>query len=211
MNEPLPSPTLLPRLCIFARVPRRGRVKTRLAAKLGEDAALAAHVALVEDTLQRLGRISEAQSELWLDDEPDATCRRWAERFELPIRRQAHGDLGARMHGALLTSLAVAPSAMVVGTDCPLIDGAYVAAAVAALSAAEVVLGPAADGGYGLVAARRPVPQLFSGIPWGSAVVLEATLAAAQRAGIEVALLPEIWDVDTPADWQRYLRLRGSR
>jgi len=197
----------LPRLCIFARVPRHGQVKTRLATRLGDEAALAAHITLVEDTLRRLARVPGVVSELWLDDQPDGVCRRWAEDFDLPIRRQAGGDLGERMHGALLAGLATASGAMVVGTDCPLFDQGYVTAAVAALTSADVVLGPAADGGYGLVGIRRPAPELFSDIPWGTSRVLEMTLSAARRAGFQVSLLPEIWDIDTFDDWQRYLRL----
>jgi uncharacterized protein len=197
-------------LCIFARVPIRGRVKTRLAASLGADAAFAAHVALVEDTLERLGSVAGVVTELWLDDAPDAVCRSWASRFGLEIRRQQGADLGERMHGALLDGVAAAGRALVVGTDCPLIDAGYVAAAVAALEGADVVLGPAEDGGYGLVGLRCPAPELFRDMPWGSSTVLRATLQAAAAAGLSVKQLPEIWDVDTADAWQRYLALRAG-
>jgi uncharacterized protein len=198
-----------PRLCIFARVPIHGRVKTRLAATLGAGAALAAHVALVEDTLQRLGRLAGVVTELWLDDVPDTLSRSWASRFGLEIRRQRGDDLGDRMHEALLDGMAAAGRAVVVGTDCPLIDAGYAAAAFAALESADVVLGPAEDGGYGLVGLRRPAPELFRDMPWGLSVVLQATLQAAAAAGLSVERLPETWDVDTADAWLRYQRLRG--
>jgi uncharacterized protein len=206
----LPEDGPLPRLCIFARVPRLGYVKTRLAAELGAPAALTAHITLVEDTLHRVGTVPGVVTELWLDGEPDPTCRCWAEEYGVAVRRQGDGDLGARMHEALCAGLSRSPFALVVGTDCPLIDDRYVAAAVAALVDCEVVLGPAADGGYGLVGVRRPAPELFRDVPWGTADVLRSTLTAARAAGLTVSLLPEIWDVDTAEDWQRYRRLRGA-
>lgn len=198
-------------LCIFARVPARGRVKRRLAAGIGEGAALEAYITLVEDTLTRLARVPRVAGELWVDDVPDDLCRRWARRWRLPLQGQRGGDLGARMNHALCAGLTAAPRALVVGTDCPDIDAGYVLAALDSLQGHDVVLGPAADGGYGLVGARRPVPELFDDVPWGTAEVLSATLAAAAESGLAVALLPEIHDVDDAADWQRYLDSAGCR
>jgi uncharacterized protein len=205
MTAPDPA---LPRLCIFARVPRLGLVKTRLAAELGAAAALAAHVDLVEDTLRRLGAMPGVVTELWLDGAADPMCRRWAGDYGLALRLQTNGDLGVRMHEALCASTAAGRPALVVGTDCPDIDRRYIGAAITALAGAEVVLGPAADGGYGLVGVRRPAPELFRDIPWGTADVLPSTLRAARSAGLAVSLLPEIWDVDTAQDWRRYQRAR---
>lgn len=193
-----------PVLCIFARAPVRGRVKTRLAAGIGDGAAFAAHCSLVEGTLARLARIPGVVSELWLDDAGHAGGLEWARRWTLPARQQIGADLGDRMHRALLCCLASGARGLVVGTDCPEIDAGYVQAAVAALEGHDVVLGPAADGGYGLVGVRRPVPEIFGGIPWGSGTVLQDTRAAAARAGASVAELAVIRDVDTAADWRRY-------
>ena len=195
-------------LCIFARAPVAGRVKSRLAAEIGAEAALAAHRALVEGALERLACIDGVASELWLDDPDHEGARRWAQPWGLPLRAQAGGDLGQRMDLALQSCVASGARGIVVGTDCPDIDARYVRDAVDALDSHDAVLGPAADGGYGLVGARRPVPEIFRGILWGSAGVLAATLARAAAAGVSVARLPEIWDVDTAADWRRYLAWR---
>jgi len=195
-------------LCVFARAPVAGRVKSRLAETLGTGAALAAHVQLVEDTLARLVSIADVATELWLDDVEDAGGRRWARQWQLPLRQQKGGDLGARMHHALQSCLDANAVGMVVGTDCPAIDAGYVQSAARALDSHDVVLGPAQDGGYGLIGARRPVPELFRGIAWGSDAVLAQTLARAAVAGLDVAQLPQIWDVDTALDWRRYLALR---
>ena len=143
---------------------------------------------LVEDTLARLARVPGVASELWL-------------------RCQPNGDLGARMHGALLASLSDAPAALVVGTDCPLIDASYVVAAVAALREHDVVLGPAEDGGYGLVGVNRPAPGLFEGIDWGGPAVMAQSRARARTLGLRHIELAPVWDVDRPADLPRLAAL----
>lgn len=194
-----------PVLCIFARVPAPGRVKSRLAAEIGAEAAVAAHCTLVEDTLHRLAGMAGVITELWLDDPDHAAGRAWGARWGLAVRGQQGRDLGARMQFALASAVARSGAGVVVGTDCPPVDAGYVRQALTALDDHDIVLGPAADGGYGLIAGRCPAPELFEGIRWGTSSVLRQTLEAAADAGYRVARLPQIWDVDTAADWQRFL------
>ena len=198
-----------PVLCLFARAPVLGGVKRRLAAAIGDEEALAAHCTLVEDTLNRLAHLPGVVTELWLDDAAHPGAAAWARRWRVEVRQQRGGDLGTRMHQALCHGLARAGASLVVGSDCPAIDGDYVARAVAALTDHDVVVGPARDGGYGLVAARRPVPELFRGIAWGTSSVLAESTAAAAAAGYSLARLAEISDVDTVTEWRAYLRSRG--
>jgi rSAM/selenodomain-associated transferase 1 len=199
------------RLCIFARVPRRGQVKSRLAARLGEQGAYDAHCELVEHTLGRLAQISGIPAALWLDGAAEARAGAWSEKWRVPLRQQVGPELGARMEHALFDCLEDRSSGLVVGTDCPPIDAAYVRRAAAALERHDLVFGPAADGGFGLVGVSRVIPGLFADIEWGRASVLAATLANATRQRLRICLLPQIWDVDTPADWDRWLReRRGS-
>lgn len=197
-------------VCIFARAAVLGAVKTRLAATLGAQAALDAHVRLVQDTLSRLTRVDGVSTELWLDHAQHPVGRQWGRRWQVPVRQQVGDDLGARMHHALLSGLDRGCRTLVVGTDCPAIDGHYLRSAVMALEQHDVVLGPAEDGGYGLIGLRRSAPELFQNIPWGTGDVLDASLAAGARAGLSVCRLDEIWDVDTAADWCRYLRTSGE-
>lgn len=113
---------------------------------------------------------------------------------------QRDGDLGARMQGVFDELLARgAPAVVVVGSDLPAIQPALVEQAIAILGDRpdDVVLGPAADGGYYLIAARRTPVALFAGINWGKAGVLNESLAAAKAAGLLVSLLPPAHDVDT--------------
>ena len=193
---------------VFARAPVRGQVKTRLAATIGEDAALVAHETLVTSTLLRLAGVEEYTLMLWLAGDPrNITVQGWAARFGVPVLQQRGDDLGSRMSSALGHMLESASRALVVGCDCPAIDRDYVLEALAALEKNELVLGPAEDGGYGLVGLKREVPGLFEGVAWGTSGVLDDTLRNAAALDLSVAVLRTIWDVDTAADWERFERL----
>ena len=196
------------RLCVFARAPVLGGVKRRLAADIGDAAALAAHIQLTEDTLKRLAVVEGLETELWLAGEADAHVRRWLGAWQLCLRRQQGSDLGQRMANALVRCHGDGFHGLVVGGDCPPVDAAYVRQAAEALGQADVVLGPALDGGYGLVGTRQPLPQIFLDIPWGTNAVLQATLERIEQAALSVRLLDPIWDVDTVSDWNRYLQYR---
>jgi len=196
------------RLCIFTRVPVLGRVKSRLALELGQVEALRAHEALVEDTLARLAVVPGVRSELWVDDEPNARVLHWCRAWQLTLRQQHGADLGERMYVALTDCLALGEQGIVVGTDCPPVDAAYVRRAMQVLALHDVVLGPAEDGGFGLVGLSKPAPELFDGVAWGGNQALAATLANAIRLRLRICLLPAIWDVDEVEDWRRWERQR---
>ena len=199
-------------VAVFAKAPVLGDCKTRLQPLLGEAGALAAHCHLVESTLERLIERPVAQRfepdiSLWLSA-THTKASQWSEEFGLALAYQKGRDLGAKMAHALdqLLRRGVA-AACVIGTDCPTLDRSYLERCFALLDDADVVLGPAEDGGYGLVGVRGEVPDIFSGIDWGTAVVTQQTLAAAQRLNRKVALADTLWDVDWPADWARYQAL----
>jgi rSAM/selenodomain-associated transferase 1 len=94
---------------------------------------------------------------------------------------------------------------VVIGSDCPEIASDDIEKAWAALREFDLVLGPATDGGYWLLGLRAPQPQLFRGIPWSSATVLNETLARARPTGLSVHLLRELSDIDTVEDWRTFL------
>jgi len=192
-------------LAIMARTPELNATKTRLQAELGAQVALAAHIRLVESTLQRMAKVQGVAISLWVTQTDNSTGA-WQTFGGWPQYRQPDGDLGARMHGILCSLFARgADRVCLIGTDCPDIDAAYIEAAFAALESADVVIGPAEDGGYGLIGMNSPRAALFTDMPWGTADVLAATLARADAEHLRVRQLPVIWDVDTPDDWRRYL------
>jgi hypothetical protein len=109
------------------------------------------------------------------------------------------------MNEALTEALRGGADAVVlVGSDCPGVDTHLLGRAFRALKRKELVLGPAADGGYYLVGIRRPAPELFAGIEWGRADVLDRTLAIARTLGLGCELLDVLSDVDRPRDLTRW-------
>jgi rSAM/selenodomain-associated transferase 1 len=121
------------------------------------------------------------------------------------VMPQPDGDLGDRMRGVMEAAFATgATRVALIGSDLPDISAAHISSAFAMLDAdpSALVLGPAHDGGYYLLAASR-VPPVFSGIAWGSADVLEQTRTRATGSGWAVKLLPALGDVDDVADLRR--------
>lgn len=198
------STSLARRLLVFTKPARPGRVKTRLIGPgevgLTPEQAAELHEAFVLDLLGRLagGRFDlRVAWALEAGEEPPGWSPPWV--------RQEGGDLGARMHAALAGAAAEGARAVAaVGTDHPLLGRAEVEEAFARVEAgADAVFGPAADGGYYLVAlgaraARRP--EVFERIAWSTPAVFAATLDRCRSLGLRVELLAEGRDVDTPED-----------
>jgi rSAM/selenodomain-associated transferase 1 len=113
---------------------------------------------------------------------------------------QREGDLGARMREALETALAEGERPVLVGGDCPSLRAGDLHDAFAALDGAHAVFAPAEDGGYALVGLSTAAPTLFERMPWGTPQVMALTRTRAEAAGLRVALLRTVWDVDVEAD-----------
>ncbi len=191
------------RLILFTRWPQPGRAKTRLIPALGPAGAAEVQRRLTEGTLARaLEFVQRHPTRLELRGEgaDPAAFRRWLGLAPL-IRPQDSGDLGRRMDLALTRALAEGEErAVLIGSDCPGLTPEILAMSLAALADHDLVLGPAQDGGYYLVGLRRPAPEIFRGIAWGSDRVLRQTLNRASELGLRVALLPELADLDRPED-----------
>ena len=193
-------------ILLFARHPAAGRVKTRLSPALPPALAAALYSALLADTLAAAAGGGAARRELWWADEASAEALPVAVPADFAQRQQGGGDLGERLSEASAVALA-APGARVaiIGSDAPALTAAHLDAAFAALDAHDIVLGPASDGGYWLIALSRPAPELFADMAWSTSGVLRETRARAERAGLSVALLETLGDLDTPADFARLL------
>ncbi|MCA3263288.1 MAG: TIGR04282 family arsenosugar biosynthesis glycosyltransferase [Telmatospirillum sp.] len=188
-------------LIVFAKFPQIGRVKTRLAKGLGAAAALAFYRRTLAATLAKM-RGGPWQTVLCVS--PDA-ARRVSRVWPSGVPRvgQGRGDLGQRMARSLASSKS---SAVIVGGDIPEMESGDIATAFAALGAADIVVGPAADGGYWLVGVRsaRFARHLFDRVRWSSEYALADTLANAKRA--RVAKLRTLADIDTAEDWRGWQR-----
>lgn len=184
-------------LTVFARPPVEGRVKTRLSPALPAPLAARLYEALLADTLAAASACAA-----------DARAIAWSERASAPPApagftafEQAPGDLGARLEDAFARALrAPGALAVVVGSDAPALTAAHLDAAFAALASHDVVLGPAADGGYWLLGLSRVAPQLLRDVPWSTPGVLALTRERASGAGWRTATLESLADLDTPAD-----------
>jgi len=218
----------LRRLAVFFRNPVRGRVKTRLARELGEGQALAAYRAMAQDLLANLESIREMVV-AFFDDLPAAGPRAFAAPGEQDgaqdgaasgrrgdgagVRLQRGRDLGARMAAAFSDLFAEGvQEVLLIGSDIPQIDSFLIAGYFQALAAHDLVLGPAADGGYYLVGFRRDsfAPELFEGIDWSTDRVYRQTLARARELGLSVHSGKTLRDIDTYEDLQSLLQDRSA-
>ncbi len=185
-------------LLLFTKPARAGEVKTRLIGELSPERAAELHAAFRDDLLGRLSKGDYRLTMAWAlaEGEPIPPG-------ELPALRQIGDDLGERLFHALAEAARTARCVGAVGSDHPLLTAARVEEAFSRLEeGAELVLGPATDGGYYLVGARSDTltARLFEEVPWSTERVLETTLNRAQECGLAVELLEAGSDVDTPED-----------
>jgi rSAM/selenodomain-associated transferase 1 len=188
------------RVVVMAKAPVAGHAKTRLVPRLGADgAARLAERMLTHAVAQALAaRIGAVE----LCCAPDASHPAFI-RFAghgVQFSGQGDGDLGARMQRAIERARRDADAAIVIGTDTPALDAAYLRRARDALVHHDAVFGPAADGGYTLVGLRVPAPQLFDAVPWSTSSVMAVTRERLAAGGLRHAELPTLHDIDEPAD-----------
>jgi uncharacterized protein len=196
-------------LIIFARHPELGRVKTRLAADIGAEAALAVYRQLLTHTRAVVAPL-DAHKTVWLAETAHAPeqAADWPGYEQLA---QPPGDLGQKMHAAFVHDLARgATKVLIIGTDCPGLTTAHLTEAFAALDTHDVVLGPAADGGYYLLGMKQLQPELFRNKPWSTATVRTETEADAVRLHLRLHRLPELTDIDTGADLRAWELAAGQ-
>ena len=184
-------------------------MKTRLIGELTPAEAATLHFAFLEDLLDRLRKGSFDLRIAWALDPGEPVP---AETFPgIPGVRQEGEGLGERLFNTLEAAAAEVPSVVALGSDHPTLPLAVVHDAFERLEkgTADVVLGPATDGGYYLIGLRAAavVPRLFDGIAWSTDRVLPETLARCEELGLRVELLPEASDVDTPDDLRRLAAL----
>ena len=196
---------------VFARAPHLGKVKTRLAASVGVDEALRIYCELAEGVMRTLESASDCQVTVCCTpDHAIPEVRDWLGRNGIAVEGQGSGDLGARMAAALERQLAAgAQKVVVVGTDCPEMDSQIISDAFHALDVADVVFGPANDGGYYLVGAKRSVPALFRDVSWSTEHTLAESLRHAATNQYSVRLLAPLADIDTEADWRAWVARRA--
>jgi uncharacterized protein len=200
---------MIPRhVIVFAREPRCGAVKSRLAADIGEGAAFAFYKTTLAGVLRRLA--CDGRWTTWLAVTPPRAARRPAAwQRGVAAFPQVEGDLGRRMAAALA---AVPPGpALVVGSDIPDLGPRQVAAAFRALATHDAVFGPTVDGGYylvGLAAGSRAIDP-FGGVRWSSRHALGDTLANMSN-DTTIKIIESLVDIDTGDDLRTWRDGRGD-
>lgn len=193
----------------FARAPQAGKVKTRMQPSLGPREACELHCELLVHTASQLGRVPSSARELWITG---GVVHPWlsqvASHYGMTLYFQCGADLGERMLHALRDGLSRYRKVVLVGSDCPGLDPAYLVHAAKALDDSDMVWGPATDGGYVLVGASRVDAACFRGIDWGSAAVMSQTLDRARQSDISLAMLPLRDDIDRPEDLPLWRAIR---
>lgn len=184
----------------MCKAPVKGLVKTRLAAEVGDDAALAVYSEMLSYVFDQL-RTADANVAVFVDGgdshpERSAGAGNDDAWHYFPQRGTTLGE-------RIISALYEAPFAermLVIGTDMPFIDEELVANASRALDHSDIVLGPCVDGGYYLIGMKTIHRQLFEDIPWSTSEVLSATLYRCATLNLTAHLLPEQRDVDTLSD-----------
>jgi rSAM/selenodomain-associated transferase 1 len=198
-------------LIIFAREPVPGKVKTRLAREVGNQCAAELYSAMIEDVLANAASLEGVQPLLfWALDSAEMPAAPIIPG--LRILEQHGTTLGARMEAAFRHAFQSGIDVCcIIGTDSPDLPPEYIAEAFDQLEAdkADVVFGPAEDGGYYLLGLRQSRRELFADIAWSTSDVLDASLKRATTLGLRTSLLPKWYDIDTLQDLQRLVESQG--
>ena len=184
-------------LLIFTRNPELGKCKTRLAATVGEQAALEIYIYLLKHTAAICADLKGIDKLVYFSEEMgNGTI--W-DPLEFQFKVQQGADLGARMDRAFRTAFKEGyQKVVIIGSDLPDLSTEDLLTAFKALDENEVVLGPAADGGYYLLGMKAYHPALFQTKAWGSNSVFKDTLE--DLDGIKTYLLPVRNDIDRYED-----------
>jgi rSAM/selenodomain-associated transferase 1 len=192
------------RILVFAKAPLAGQVKTRLASGIGDQAATKLYAQLVRDTVSTAIQEELAPVTVYADSLHPLFVE-LREKRGVGLKIQEGADLGLRMYQAIQTELQQADFVVLIGTDCPVMTGDYLAQACRELDAGtEFVLGPAEDGGYVLIGARSAEKELFTGMRWSTSQVMPHTRERLRLMHRRHAELDTLWDLDTPEDLERW-------
>ena len=184
-------------LIIFVKNLRRGKVKTRLAASFGEDAALEIYSTLLQHT-RKITETLHVDKFLFYSDIVENDD--WPADYSKCI--QEGSDLGERMENAFQFLFRNEYEKMVIiGSDCLELHPGIINQAFMKLQDTDVVIGPAKDGGYYLLGLKDASPFLFINVDWGTNRVLNQTVSILENRKSTYALLETLNDIDEPQDW----------
>ncbi len=189
-------------LIIFARNPVRGKVKTRLAATMGDDKALSIYQSLLQHTVQITQQLAYDLYVFYADGILFNDI--WSDEVYLK-KNQVGNDLGQRMHHAFDSLFEKGyQKIIIIGTDCFELSSSILLDAFTVLNTNEIVIGPSEDGGYYLLGMRQFFPFLFEGKAWSTDTVYNSTIQQLKMHKISYGILPILNDIDTEDDWNQH-------
>ncbi len=190
-------------LGIMFRIPEHGKVKKRLAAKIGDEITLKIYKMMLHETMENISRLSNVAIYGFYEGSLSANLDTLKTVRNIP---QTGKDLGERMLNAFKWLFKKGyKKVIMIGSDSPDIPLFYIQEAFLRLNTSELVIGPAEDGGYYLIGLRKPIDSLFKDIRWGSSEVLTDTIKIAERKRISYSLLPQWYDIDDMENLKRWI------
>jgi rSAM/selenodomain-associated transferase 1 len=190
-----------PHLLVFLKYPEPGRVKTRLAATIGDLEAARLYANWVTITLERVQALrGEIHIVCYYDGAPPEAFGRWRTLAD-EWWSQPQGDLGSRLESGFGRAFARgARSCLAIGTDCLEMEADDIEMAIAALSSCNAVFGPAEDGGYYLVGTASILADFFTNVRWSANTTLSDHLQRCRENGWSYQLLATRRDIDSGED-----------
>ncbi len=183
-------------VCVFAKPPIAGEVKTRLARAVGSESAARLAAAMLLDvwrTVKLCAGVRPILATTRLGDFPVCVSPE-------NVWLQGEGDLGQRIERILTRALLDSKAAIAVGSDSPTLTAIHLEAALDTLRVADAVIGPSLDGGFYLLGLRRCRPGLFDSLPWSTAQTCQALRTKLEQEKFAIAELEPLFDIDTPGD-----------
>lgn len=190
-------------LLVFIRNPELGKVKTRVAAKTGDQKALEIYELLLQKTFHICSQLTEIKVIVYYSDFIDTKDNWNNDIFEK--RLQVGKNLGERMAKAFQDNLVEADKVVLIGSDCPYLTSNIIEHTFELLAENDVVFGPATDGGYYLLGMKSFNSSLFENISWSTSDVLKQSLA--QIPELKTAFTLELNDIDTIEDYQQWVKV----
>lgn len=189
-------------LLIFVKNPVLGKVKTRIAATAGNERALAVYQLLLQHTRQVTLPLP-FNKWVFYDSFIPLQDTTWP-HTQYQKHLQSGASLGQRMHHAFAAAFAHnCHKVVIIGSDCLQLQTQHLLTAFEQLDYADVVIGPAADGGYYLLGMKQLHAPMFENKPWSNNTLLAETMQTIQQLGLRYFMLPALSDVDTWEDWLR--------
>ena len=189
-------------LLFFIRYPEKGRVKTRLAASIGDEGAVKLYKGFLLNILSNLNKGTFLFYLCFYPGDSLENLKKWLGE-EYLYMAQYGGDLGERMENCFMEAFAMNFKRVVlVGSDIPELPLEVIEEAFHSLQKKDAVIGPSLDGGYYLIGFKDKTfsSKIFKGIPWSKERVFEETMKILEREGLTVHTLKPLRDIDTIED-----------